>query len=143
MPWPVAALHLLIASGQVTGLAAVCRRQGAPERIDGFVLMRTLTDEAEIISIGVRTGRRRHGIGSALLKAAINRLEQAAIRSIVLEVAARNTPALRLYRRFGFCRAGYRRRYYRPALALGADAIVMRRGQPGADGTSRTTLRRT
>ena len=91
----------------------------------GFVLARDLGDECEILSIGVAPEARRSGIGRRLLEAALAEARRRGTASVVLEVAADNSPARRLYRRLGFVRVGYRPRYYRRPGGL-ADALILR-----------------
>jgi ribosomal protein S18 acetylase RimI-like enzyme len=54
---------------------------------------------ARIMSIAVRPQRQGHGLGARLLGEALRRLRHS---PVWLEVRAKNVPAQRLYRRFGF-----------------------------------------
>ncbi|MET1124930.1 MAG: ribosomal protein S18-alanine N-acetyltransferase [Archaeoglobaceae archaeon] len=56
----------------------------------------------KIISFAVRREFRRMGVGSMLLRRAIERLAARGKRRITLEVRVSNTPAQNLYRKFGF-----------------------------------------
>jgi ribosomal-protein-alanine N-acetyltransferase len=82
----------------------------------GFLVLRQVLDEAEIITIG--TTARRQGIARALLEAAFIR---PGLRTLHLEVAATNSAALALYDGAGFTRTGRRRAYYTD----GTDAVTM------------------
>ncbi len=89
---------------------------------DGFVLARVAADEAEILTLAVMPQRRRHGIGTELLRAACRRAAALGAVAMLLEVAVSNAAAVSLYERQGFARVGLRRRYY----ANGDDAMVLR-----------------
>jgi len=95
----------------------------------GFVLARDLGGEVEILSLGVVPALRRQGFGRALLAAVAAEAGRRRSRSLVLEVAAENAPARRLYAGFGFGQVGLRPRYYHLAGRV-ADALILRRGIP-------------
>ena len=65
-----------------------------------------------MLKLAVLPDYRRHGIGLALLDAVYRRALELGCRRILLEVSAANTPALCLYRRFGFVTDGRRTAYY-------------------------------
>ena len=88
----------------------------------GFVLARVAADEAEVLTLAVAPAVRRHGLGCVLLRRAMAEAAARGGASMVLEVAAPNTPARALYEAAGFVAVGRRRGYY----AGGADALVMR-----------------
>lgn len=77
-------------------------------------------DAAELLRIGVDPGHQRRGVGSRLLS---NAVSAAARHRILLEVAADNVTAIKLYLRQGFAVIDWRPRYYRS----GADAVIMQR----------------
>jgi [ribosomal protein S18]-alanine N-acetyltransferase len=85
-----------------------------------------LAGEAHIMTIGVRTDRRRAGLGARLLEALLERAAAWQCTRVLLEVAADNEAARRLYERYGFAPIGVRRNYY-PATRT--DAVVMAREQ--------------
>ena len=78
----------------------------------GFVLLRAIAGEAEIISIGVRPEARRRGIGRRLLAAALAAAAAAGAERLFLEVAADNWQALGLYLSHDFTEVGRRANYY-------------------------------
>jgi ribosomal-protein-alanine N-acetyltransferase len=80
--------------------------------------------EAWINNIAVRADHQRHGVGRALLERLIGYARDHGATQILLEVAADNGPAQRLYDRYGFETVGVRRGYYQPS---NTDALVMRR----------------
>lgn len=93
-------------------------------RPQGFLLGRTVADEAELLTLAVAPAARRQGIGAALLAdfAATSRVRGATVA--FLEVASDNAPAIALYTGAGWSRAGQRRNYYAP----GIDALLLRHG---------------
>jgi ribosomal-protein-alanine N-acetyltransferase len=80
--------------------------------------------EAWVNNIAVRRDRQRHGVGRALLEHLLDRARGENIGHVLLEVAADNAPAQRLYDEYGFEVIGVRRGYYQ---ASNTDALVMRR----------------
>jgi ribosomal-protein-alanine N-acetyltransferase len=80
--------------------------------------------EAWVQNIAVRRDAQRAGIGRALLEALLAYAAGRDARSVLLEVAADNAPAQKLYAAYGFEPVGVRRGYYQPS---NTDALVMRR----------------
>jgi ribosomal-protein-alanine N-acetyltransferase len=119
-PWDAAALERILA---LSGCLAYCAWQA--DTPVGFVLARDLGEEFEILSLGVVPEWRRGGIGRALLHAVFAEAERRDA-SIVLEVAADNTAARRLYAGLGLLPVGRRPRYYKRATGP-ADALILRR----------------
>lgn len=109
--WDAAALAALMAG---EGVVALCAK-------DGFVLIRTVADEAEILTVAVAPDARRKGLARALVTQAAQTARASGAARIFLEVSAQNAPAVALYDRLGFAEIGRRRAYY----ADGADARVM------------------
>jgi len=93
----------------------------------GFILVRDLGGESEVLSIGVVPRWRRRGIALALIKAAIAETRRRGIASVVLEVAVDNDPARALYEAVGFATVGRRPGYYRRPDGR-ADALILRLG---------------
>ena len=89
---------------------------------NGFIVYRTILDEAEIITIGVHPDARNTGIASAMLGIIEGELKKSGIKSIFLEVAENNAPARRLYESNGYKQIGIRTKYYD-----GIDAIMMKK----------------
>ena len=79
-------------------------------------------EEAELLRIAVAIDKRRCGVASALLVQFEKVCAEEEVSSIFLEVASRNTSALRLYDKFGYSQVGIRRGYYNNPLD---DALVM------------------
>ena len=83
-------------------------------------------DEAWVQNIAVRQDAQRRGIGRVLLEALLAEAARRGARSTLLEVAADNAPAQKLYAMYGFEPIGIRRGYYQPS---NTDALVMQRNQ--------------
>lgn len=81
-------------------------------RVDGFVVMARVLDEATIYSIAVDPLQQRKGLGQALLTAALDQAEQAGATRCLLEVRQSNSTARKFYKRNGFYLDGVRKGYY-------------------------------
>lgn len=88
---------------------------------DGFIVVRTVADEAEILTLAVAPDARRRGRGGALLHAAVAHARRSGAARLFLEVSTKNAAALALYVSAGFREIGRRARYYPD----GADALTM------------------
>lgn len=87
----------------------------------GFCSWRqTASAEAEILNIAVDPDFRRRGVASALLAA----VSEQAHGTIFLEVAEPNSPAIALYLKHGWQRAGLRAGYYNHGSV---NAVVMKK----------------
>lgn len=80
--------------------------------------------EAWINNIAVRRDRQRQGIARQLMDALLAYGRRHGAQATLLEVAADNAPAQKLYDTYGFDVVGVRRGYYQPS---NTDALVMRR----------------
>ncbi|MBV1831105.1 ribosomal protein S18-alanine N-acetyltransferase [Komagataeibacter sp. AV436] len=118
--WDAQAMAALLAMPGVFVLFA--QGEGVPPDA-GFIMARTLLDEAEILTFAVDPAWQGQGIGRALLARCVNEAARAGAASLFLEVADDNVAALGLYHAAGFAVVGVRRRYYPD----GADACVMKR----------------
>ena len=82
------------------------------ELVIGFVGVWLLPDEAHIVTIAVRESHRRRGIGELLLISAIELAQDSGRPAVTLECRVSNEPALAMYEKYDFQRAGLRPRYY-------------------------------
>jgi ribosomal-protein-alanine N-acetyltransferase len=89
--------------------------------IAGFIVAEAVRASGHIITIDVIAAARRSGVGSLLLHAAENRLCAAHCRSVVLETAVDNIPALKFYKLHGYSVIKTHPRYY----SNGVDALVL------------------
>jgi ribosomal-protein-alanine N-acetyltransferase len=130
-PWSRSDLaHLLALPGGFGLLARVYDRNFAGLdgiRGAGFSLCRVVREDCELLSIGVGPGYRRRGIGTALLRASMERCQRAGARTMFLEVAVDNDDAQALYRRYGFREVGRREGYYLRRDGSRISAYTMRR----------------
>ncbi len=114
---------------ETTVRTLVVRREGDGHLPpSGFVMIRQLPHEAEILSVAVDPAARGRGFGDALMRAAITVLQGDRIPKLILEVDSANGAALALYRRLGFRQVGIRKAYYTAPTGPGpvpSDALVM------------------
>ncbi|PTW63020.1 ribosomal-protein-alanine N-acetyltransferase [Breoghania corrubedonensis] len=111
------------------GVFALVTRRGAPtasRRPIGFVLVRAVADEAEILTIAVHPRWRGRGHGKRLMEAAMRRLYGDRVLNVFLEVDAGNASARGLYDRLGFKVVGERKGYYHDGDGGPSTALVMR-----------------
>jgi ribosomal-protein-alanine N-acetyltransferase len=85
----------------------------------GFWLV---SDEVHLVNLCVDKPYRRCGIATTLLRFLLSRGAEKGARYSTLEVRSSNTPAINLYRSFGFREVAIRKGYY---TDTGEDAIVM------------------
>jgi ribosomal-protein-alanine N-acetyltransferase len=121
-PWSVAEFEALM-----NDPACVADGIEIKSSLAAFILSRRAADEAEVLTIVVAPGSRRHGHGQRLLAAHLARLAALRVKNLFLEVDEANAPALALYRRFGFSVEGRRKSYYANAEGKTGDALIMRR----------------
>jgi len=81
-------------------------------QLQGFLLLRVIEDEAEILSIGVKKRVQRNGIGEYLIEQAKRFSTLHQLKSILLEVAETNRNAVGFYKKQGFLKIGIRNNYY-------------------------------
>jgi len=82
------------------------------ELILGFAGLWLMVEEAHIVTLAVREGQRRRGLGELLLIVAIEVAVAHGQQVMTLEVRRSNEAAVSLYEKYGFTRAGVRSRYY-------------------------------
>lgn len=91
--------------------------------IVGYAGLSAAGDQADVQTIAVLAGRRRAGVGGAMLTELLAEAVRRGARTVFLEVRADNPGAQAVYDRFGFERIGVRRHYYDD----GTDAIMMKK----------------
>jgi ribosomal-protein-alanine N-acetyltransferase len=119
--WTRQDLAELVASPGVAGLLLQVDGKDA-----GLSVCRVAADEAELLTIAVRSPHRRMGLARRLLAAVIDHVRNAGARTLFLEVGVDNLAAQSLYQAQGFCAVGERRAYYQRGQGPPADGIVMR-----------------
>ena len=80
-------------------------------------------DQADVMTIGVRSHARGRGIGAAILDALLGWSREAGAREIFLDVRPSNESAIHLYETRGFVEIGRRPRYFRNPVE---EAVEMR-----------------
>ncbi|MDQ3124293.1 MAG: GNAT family N-acetyltransferase, partial [Pseudomonadota bacterium] len=114
-PWDAAAFEALL---DQTGVFAI-------EDPDGFILLRAVADEAEILTLAVRAGTRRRGLGVRLVREGATAAASRGAARLFLEVADDNIAALALYARAGFAEAGRRPGYYARPDGTRQNALIL------------------
>ena len=89
----------------------------------GFAMIRSIADQAELLTIATLPSHRRKNVAATLLKHSIIKAQNLGATSLFLEVAQSNSSAHKLYIKLGFVETGRRKAYY----SNGDDAIVMAR----------------
>jgi len=118
--WSSEAMTSLLSVPGTLGVIAVRTKTDQPV---GFVLMRVVAGEGEILSVGVVPEAQAQGIGTFL----IGTMGQEAPEVIFLDVASDNEPALKLYQRAGFEVVGRRPGYYKRSDGGVIDSLTMKR----------------
>jgi ribosomal-protein-alanine N-acetyltransferase len=121
--WPAPALASLLERREAFVLLGA--REGVASA-EGFILMRAVAGEAEVLTFCVADAARGCGLGRALLEHACAAAVARGAGEIFLEVSEANAAALGLYRSVGFQAVARRPAYYHQGPDA-ADAIVMRR----------------
>ncbi len=79
----------------------------------GFVVgLQVNRERGRILSIAVSKSRRRHGIGSALMREILKRFKKANLKFACLEVRVSNKAAQLFYEKLGFRKIGVIENYY-------------------------------
>lgn len=82
-------------------------------QIIAFIIWQTLFDECHLLNICVEPQHRNAGLGQRLLDFMFSRLEECAVRLVLLEVRASNQAAIHLYEtKNQFICQGIRKAYY-------------------------------
>ncbi len=106
--------------------ALVIESQG---HVAGFIMLRAILDEAEILTLTVLPALRQRGLGKTLLQGALASAHTNGVSSMFLEVNANNAAALALYKACGFMETGRRKGYYTTAQGI-EDAVLMAKEIP-------------
>jgi len=99
----------------------------ARRKVAGFAMLRLLGDDAELMTIAVEPKYRSKGVATALLRACFEDLLMTPSKRMILEVAADNPAAIKLYSRLGFTKISERKGYYARPDGQPATALVMAR----------------
>lgn len=118
-PWAISFFKYELTHRQTILKVAVFNNQ-----IVGYVCLRTILDVTHILNLAVLPGFRRRGIGSMLLRNALQELMSLKPDTNLITLAVResNTAAIKLYEKFGFKVIGRRTSYYQKPYE---DAVIM------------------
>lgn len=78
----------------------------------GYIGMSIVIDEGYIFNVAVRESYRNKGVATALINELVIYGKKNNFSFITLEVRESNLPAISLYSKFGFIKAGERKNYY-------------------------------
>ena len=129
--WTAAEFEALLGPENVHAFVLRLEGEGdGPPR--GFVILRQVAEEAEIVTLALDNPYRGRGHGETLMREAILHLKRARVARLLLEVDETNAAALGLYRKLGFLEVGRRKGYYTNTPVVGetsraapTDALVM------------------
>ena len=110
--YPNAAVFVADDDGEIVGRLSIARDQHPASR------------HVADLGIMVAGSHRRRGIGTELLRAAVEWGKTAGVTKLELHVFPWNTAAIALYERFGFAHEGYRKAHYRRGDDY-VDAVLM------------------
>jgi ribosomal-protein-alanine N-acetyltransferase len=122
--WDAADLEQFLGAGETVAHGVI---ESADDSVVGFVLSRTASDEAEILTLAVAPAHRRRGLARRLLCDHLESLAEAGAKLLFLEVGTENGAARALYASLGCTPVGERKGYYRSGRA---DALVLRLDLP-------------
>jgi len=107
-PWSRETYEAILEDPQRAG-CYVADQRGS---VVGFVCLRLVSDEAEVLNLAVLPSARRLGVGRLLLDYALREAVQKGARRVFLEVRETNQPAISLYQQAGFAVSMRRVGYY-------------------------------
>ena len=81
--------------------------------IVGFVGIKTVLDEADIMNIVTKKEFRNKGIATSILSYIIDFAQFSNVKKLTLEVNENNLPAIHLYEKLGFKKIAERPKYYK------------------------------
>jgi len=116
-PWSIEMLDDCFLATNFYGLVAELN-----ERIVAYVGAVFAYDSADIVNVCVEKSFRKQSIGTVILFTLIEHLKNKGVEHVYLEVRRSNSPAIGLYEKLGFKKAGERKAYYED----GEDALVYR-----------------
>ncbi len=92
------------------------------EQVLGYLFIQVIGDEAELLSIAIKSDYSRRGAGSFLWQEGLSALKEKNVRTVFLEVRENNITAQQFYKKHGFICCGLRKRYY----SDGENALLFR-----------------
>lgn len=92
------------------------------EEIAGYIFYHGFGDEMVIINVAVKPCYQGSGLGDFMLRTSLEMMKETGVTRFFLDVRVSNTPARKLYEKYGFVSLGIRKNYYSHPEE---DAIVM------------------
>jgi ribosomal-protein-alanine N-acetyltransferase len=116
--WSVRQYQALFEAPEAGRVAMIVQEEN---RVQGFLVARSLAAEWEIENIAIAAPARRRGLGTRLLEELLDLARKHGAQSVFLEVRESNLAARALYEKWSFRESGKRNRYYKDP---DEDAIV-------------------
>jgi ribosomal-protein-alanine N-acetyltransferase len=88
----------------------------------GVITIQTTGELADLHRLVVAPAYRRQGVGTALVKSALDTVHHLGVRAVILEVGDGNDAAIMLYQKLGFEQLAARQNYYGP----GQHALILK-----------------
>jgi ribosomal-protein-alanine N-acetyltransferase len=109
-PWSESAFRGEIQNKGISFPMGIYRE--ADQRLAGYIIYWQIGSEVQINNVAVHPEFRRKGLGEAALKLVLDQVKERGATFVTLEVRPSNTPALALYKKYGFEILGVRKDYY-------------------------------
>src|SRR3712207_365535 len=114
-PWSLAMFVL-----ELSKPSGICLAATIEDRLCGYLVCSRYDQVWHLMNVAVAPEKRRLGVARSLLRTLFS--DAGDELPFTLEVRMSNSEAIKMYQRFGFRRAGTRRRYYHDN---GEDALIM------------------
>ena len=101
---------------------ALCFVAVLDKTVVGYCSIRRIVNEGHINNIAVSPAHQNKGVASMLLERIIYFAKKKRLIGLTLEVRVSNTPAISLYKKYGFVPEGVRKNYYSTPPE---DALIM------------------
>lgn len=116
-PWSLDTIKSLLESD-----TAVCFGAFEENELVGYAALEWVLDEGSLTDIAVLPSKRKNGIANLLMETLFAEAQKRDLQFVTLEVREGNTPAVNLYKKFGFGTIGKRPKYYKDPVE---DALLM------------------
>ncbi|MCK0069316.1 ribosomal protein S18-alanine N-acetyltransferase [Kordiimonas laminariae] len=107
---------------ETSGTAGFVFKDG--EQTVGALMVRTVCDESELITVAVHPEWQLKGVGKWILSFMVDYLKGQNVATCFLEVRQDNLKAVSLYSKIGFVQVGLRRGYYQNREGKRTDALL-------------------
>jgi len=101
------------------------RGDGARKTPVGMMVYRIAFDQADLLTVAVRSAFRKAGIAKKLVADSMSHCAELGAKKLFLEVEVGNDPAIKLYETQGFKHISRRKLYYKQLDGSLTDALVM------------------